>query len=284
MPDIIAHRGFQGIYPENTVAAVRNATSGENHPVPDMVEIDVQPCEGGEVVVFHDEELMKHGDRGLTDKEGETWRTGCDEVLSAEVLRSGETVPRLEEVLEAVPDDVGVNIEFKDVDSEEVQFTWGDGTHPGLGRSLNAEERERRTEIWSDFVKGVLETASGFENDLLVSSFFEGAIAATRRISDVPTAFLFWESIEEGFEVVERHDCEAVHPPIDMIKGVFFGGEIYTEGSFDDIDLVERAHAEGRRVNVWTVDTWFQADRMLESGVDGLIADYPLLTLFSSRE
>jgi len=40
------------------------------------------------------------------------------------------------------------------------------------------------------------------------------------------------------------------------------------------VDLVAEAHADGREVNVWTVDTWYQASRLAAAGVDGIAADY----------
>jgi len=52
-PLIIAHRGWSGRYPENTLAAIRGAIAWGV----DMVEIDVQATGDGELVVFHDYRL-----------------------------------------------------------------------------------------------------------------------------------------------------------------------------------------------------------------------------------
>ncbi|MFC7172752.1 glycerophosphodiester phosphodiesterase [Haloplanus litoreus] len=52
MPSVIAHRGFAGINPENTVAAVRMAADRA-----DSVEVDVVACADGTPVVFHDARL-----------------------------------------------------------------------------------------------------------------------------------------------------------------------------------------------------------------------------------
>lgn len=49
-PYVIAHRGFSGLYPENTVRSVSEAiTIGA-----DIIEFDVQLTKDNEVVVFHD--------------------------------------------------------------------------------------------------------------------------------------------------------------------------------------------------------------------------------------
>ncbi|MCO8246549.1 glycerophosphodiester phosphodiesterase family protein [Haladaptatus sp. AB643] len=34
---------------------------------------------------------------------------------------------------------------------------------------------------------------------------------------------------------------------------------------------------EGREVNVYTFDTWYQAEQLAEAGVDGVIVNYPNL-------
>lgn len=278
----IAHRGYAGVYPENTLLAFEKATKGERSK-PDMIEIDVQPCED-EIIVFHDEKLRKRGQLGLTNKRGVPWKTSSEKVLNAEVLDTGETIPTLDQVLEAVPGDVAINIEIKEVDSEQIEFEWGEGDLH-LGEKLSQDRLERNKEIWKPFVEKVLSKIANIENEVIVSSFFEGAIAATRELdSEVSVAFLFWNSIEEGLEVAEKYDCEAIHPPLDMIADSgYFNRETYTNGEFKEIDLIERAHSEGRDVNVWTIENWLQAREMKDAGVDGIITNYPL-DIFYSEE
>lgn len=281
----IAHRSYAGIYPENTVLAAERAVNGHKNDRPDMIEIDVQPCRGEGIAVFHDEKLRKRGELGLTDKEGVIWKKECGGVFGAEVLESGEEIPRLEKFLDAVPEEVAVNIELKDIDSEKVEFRWEEGDLP-LGEKLDPEILERNREIWKPFVKKVLEVAEKFENQILISSFFEGAIAATNEAdSEVDTAFLFWNSIEEGLEVVNKYECEALHPPVDMVsRSSYFNQEVYTQGGFEDIDIVEWAHSRGKNVNVWTIEDWHQAQEMRKAGVDGLITNYPLDQFYSNEK
>ncbi|WP_224447789.1 glycerophosphodiester phosphodiesterase family protein [Haloprofundus salilacus] len=267
-PIEIAHRGFAGRYPENTVAAA----VGSGLANADAIEIDVVPCADGEVVVFHDDGLSERDDDGLTDEEGLVWETDCETVLQAEVLESGETVPTLEELMDAIPTELAVNIELKNPGSEDLAFA----------EDVAGDELERRKELWRPFVENVFDIASNYENEILVSSFYEAALAVTREIDEtIPVAFLFWDSIEEGLRVTREYDCEALHPPFDMIQGTpFFNSGAYIEDSdFSDIDLLEIAHEEGREVNVYTVTTWYEAEQLAAAGVDGLIADYPgLLT------
>ncbi|MDS0298504.1 glycerophosphodiester phosphodiesterase [Halogeometricum sp. S1BR25-6] len=264
-PEIIAHRGFAGVYPENTLGAFGRATWGDGA---DMIEIDVIPSKDGEVMVIHDPDLSSRdeGTRGLTDLDGYVWEYTAEELQEANVLQSGETVPTLGEVLDLVPDSVGVNVEFKNPDTTDIVTS---------GR-LSEEELAERMETWRPLTERVFEVASRYENEILVSSFAEAAIAVVRDVDpDVPVAYLFFDSIETGLEITREYDCEAMHPPYDMIKGTPFFGNVYS--SYEDIDLVEIAREEDRTLNVWTIGTWYQAEQLAAAGVDGLIADYPNL-------
>lgn len=256
-PRIIAHRGYAGVYPENTVRAVERASETAA-----MIEIDIMPTSDGKIVVFHDNEMSGRdgGEQGLTDVEGCVWENPWETVRKAEVLESGETVPSLAETLDAVPTDVGVNIEFKNP-----------GSTDAIAGAVSGEELDVQKELWRPFAEDALELAEAADNEILVSSFHEAALAVVRDLApDIPVAFLFSESIDTGLTVTETYDCEALHPSLGLIEGApFFSGEE------SDTDLVEWAHERGKAVNVWTVATWYEAERLAAAGVDGLIADYP---------
>jgi len=288
-PTLIAHRGFAGENPENTVAAVERAAGVARSGAPgesgvpadcraDWVEVDVMPTADGDVVVIHDAELSGRGgrdeagtaaDRGLTDATGVVWETDTATVTGAEVLDSGESVPLLADVLDAVPPNVGVNVELKNPGRRDIR----------PDEKLGADALAARTAVWRPFVERVLGVAEGFENDILFSSFCEGALAAVREPSSPPVAPLVAESIADGLASAREHDAAAIHPPIDAIRGTpFFDAERFGDGGeTGGPDLLAAAHAEGRAVNVWTVETWYRADRLAAAGVDGIIADYSTL-------
>ncbi len=105
-PSLIAHRGYAGIAPENTVgAAVRAA----GHDATTMIEIDVQPAACGTPVVIHDTALDGRRDgRPLTDATGPVWDASLEALAETSVLGTDESVPTLRTLLEAIPDTVGV--------------------------------------------------------------------------------------------------------------------------------------------------------------------------------
>jgi glycerophosphoryl diester phosphodiesterase len=269
-PIVIAHRGFAGAYPENTIAAAVGASVSNA----DAVEIDVVPCADGTPVVFHDTGLSEREDGGLTEVEGLVWEADCDTVTSAEVLESGETVPTFEALMDAVPPGLGVNIELKNPGSEDLDFA----------TDLSDDALGAQKDLWRPFVGDVLEIASEYDNDVLVISFYEAALAVTREIApEVPIGVLPWDSIEFAIDVAREYDCEAIHPPYDMIQETpFFNDGVYIDDpNYSDVDLLEVAHEDGREVNVYTLTTWYQAEQLAATGVDGLVNDYPGL-LFAS--
>ena len=276
-PTLIAHRGFAGESPENTVAAVERAagvgsSEGADGPAgrrADWIEVDAVPTADGDVVVIHDAELSGRDGRGLTDATGVVWETDTATVTGAEVLDSGETVPLLADALDAVPPDVGVNVELKNPGRRDLR----------QGEKLAGDALAARTDAWRPFAERALDAVAGHGNDLLFSSFCEGALAAVRELSSRPVAPLFSESIADGLAIAREHDAAAVHPPIDAIRDTpFFDAERFGESPENGApDLLAAAHDEGRAVNAWTVETWYQADRLAAAGVDGIIADYSTL-------
>ena len=99
---VIGHRGAAGLAPENTLDGFRIAAALGV----DAVELDVHRLEGA-LVVLHDHAL----DRTTSGR-------GPLEAHSLAALRrldagGGQRVPLLEEVLAALPVNVGVNIELK---------------------------------------------------------------------------------------------------------------------------------------------------------------------------
>jgi glycerophosphoryl diester phosphodiesterase len=100
---IIAHRGASARETENTVAAFERARADGA----DGVELDVMTCGTGELVVFHDDDLVRLA--GRPERIVDTPFA----VLRAATLASGARIPTLDEVFEACGPDMLVNVELK---------------------------------------------------------------------------------------------------------------------------------------------------------------------------
>lgn len=256
-PVEIAHRGFAGAYPENTLSAVRGAAAEGA----DMIELDVVPAGDGDVVVFHDTRLDEGGDsRGITDGEGIVWERPTSTVTGARVLGTDERVPLLEDVVSALPEGVGLNVELKNHGSRTIRPF----------EALSADERRAARERWEPFVSDVCAITESSGIDVLFSSFCEGALAAVRfQQPDARLAVIVGQrDWEAGGEIARRYDVDAVHVPLEQVDNEAVAAVA------DDLDAA---------VNAWTIRDWQDATRALEAGADGLIADYPGLATYASR-
>jgi len=107
---VIAHRGFSGGAPENTVAAFKKAIDLGV----DMIEFDVLLSKDGQVVVIHDDTLNR-----TTNGKGKVADYTLDELRQLDAGSwfgaqfSGERIPTLKEVLELTRGQVFLNIELK---------------------------------------------------------------------------------------------------------------------------------------------------------------------------
>ncbi|MCL2094142.1 MAG: glycerophosphodiester phosphodiesterase [Treponema sp.] len=109
--NIIAHRGFSGLYPENTMLAFSKAAEAQA----DEIEMDVQLSRDGKVVIIHDETLER-----LTGQKGYVKDLDLAELTALNAPAAfGEThgfspIPSLEEYLKWVKDKpIVTNIELK---------------------------------------------------------------------------------------------------------------------------------------------------------------------------
>lgn len=218
--EIVGHRGCADQYPENTVRAV---TSAARHL--DAVEVDVRRCGSGELVVFHDETVD-----GLTAASGAVADLPWSDLRDLEVRDSGETIPRLPAVLDAVPDDVAVQVELKE-------------------RGLAADVRE---------------IVAGRDRDVRLSSFLPAALEEIQALGwEVPTGYLFGEAPRENLRTALDLGCDAVHPHYDLCMGTSVVEDAHAEGlrvvawkaaeTAAEVDALRVAGVDGVTADRWDI-------------------------------
>jgi glycerophosphoryl diester phosphodiesterase len=170
---VIAHRGCADQYPENTILAVEQSA-----PHVDMIEVDVQRCGSGELIVFHDDDLDR-----LTDASGAVSTTDWETISELTVLDSDEGIPRLADLLAAVPTDTAVNLELK---------------HAGMAAD-------------------VLAITDDVDNEILYSSFSGEALRELReRDAEVALAYLVNDSPDIGRSIATDIGCVAINPSVEL--------------------------------------------------------------------
>lgn len=243
---LIAHRGFAGAAPENTVSAARNAAKWGA----DAVECDVTTTADGTLVVFHDSHLDNNGEsRGITDGTGRVAGSDRTTVLNTTVLDSGQTVPTLTSFVEVVPPEVDIVLDLK---------------NPGLENAetgvISPERRSERRKAWHPFIDRLYDLLADWENDILFSSFYEPALAAVRR-QDANTCIA---PIARDYAIARRMaenlEAEVLHPSLVGLR-----------------EAVDGSVSSNYQVNVWTGRTWKDAREARRLGADGIISDYPVM-------
>ncbi len=244
---VIAHRGFSGKAPENTLSAFQKAIEIGA----DMFELDVLLSRDGKLVVIHDATLDRTSNgtgkvadyslAELSELDAGTW-------FSAEF--EGEPIPTLEEVLKLAKEKILVNIEIK---TEAVTNEAGGGI---VEKAL-------------DLVR-----ASGMGDQVVISSFDPRALAQARELDPgIHTASLFNRRLQKGMSPREVMDEVGS-------RGFNLSHKIV------NASIVEECHAVGRPVAVYTVNEVEKMKELLELGVDALFTDYPdrLLELTRARK
>ena len=234
-PLVIAHRGASAVALENTLTAFRMA----RELGADGVELDVMRCGTGEVVVFHDDDLARLASRP------DAIRSMPLAALREVRMAGGETIPTLEEVLEACGDKLLVNVELKSP------------TMKGLGylRALSNDG------LAQEVARILLRAAS--PSRFLVSSFDPLQLGRFRSAAPtVATGLLFHEHmarpLREAWAAPWLRPL-ALHPEADVV----------TPAS------LAQWRKGGYAVNVWVVDDAREIAWLTALGVDGLITNRP---------
>jgi glycerophosphoryl diester phosphodiesterase len=241
----MAHRGWRGRYPENTLLAFTKAVELGA----DVLELDVHATRDGVLVVSHDDTVDRTTDgsgllRNMTWAEvsrldaGSSWTTDGE---SFPFRGRGLGLPALDEVLAAFPQH-WLNIDIKQ-------------HAPPIAEQLADLIREYRAEA---------RVCVGSFSDDTIAAFRRSCPEAATAASPGEVRRLFLLS-RLGLAGLYRRRTE-VAVQIPRRQGRF---TLITPG------FVRAAHANRLAVHVWTVNEPAEMRELLEAGADGLITDHP---------
>jgi glycerophosphoryl diester phosphodiesterase len=236
---LIAHRGASHDAPENTLAAVK--LGWERNA--DAVEIDVHVSKDGRVVVIHDPTTKRTAGRG-----GEVSGQTLEQLRRLDFGRhkgarwAGERIPTLEEVLRTVPEGKRLFVEIK----------CGPEILGPLEAALSA-------------------TRLGAEQVVLIGFDLPTMAAAKHRLPEHRAHWLhvLRQDIQDGSWKPGADELLA------KVRRAGLDGLSIQACEAVDRPFVERIHAAGMRLYVWTVDDPMEANRLREAGVDGITTNRP---------
>ena len=241
-----AHRGGAKIVPENTREGFREGLRvGAG-----VLELDVHTTADGAVVVIHDETVDRTTDGSGTIREmtltevkrlDAGYRFTPDGGRTYPYRGEGVRIPTMEEVYREFTD-VPINVEIK-------------GKRPGIEKAL-----------WR-----IIEGAGAEERTLVVSEdsdtirrFREASGRRVATASSSVELIFFWLLSRLRLSGLSKPSYQALQGP-ETYKGL----RIVTS------ELIRRAHEQGLRVDVWTIDYEPDMRRLLGFGVDGIMTDRP---------
>ncbi len=181
----IAHRGFSGKYPENTMLAFKKAVEAGA----DGIELDVHFTKDGEVVIIHDERIDRTSDgEGYVVDFTYAEISGFDASAGFAGVYGFNRIPTLREYFELVKPIEGfiTNIELKTSINE----------YPGIEKVV--------LELIDEF---------GLEDRIIISSFNHYSIMRTKAINPrIKCGFLESSWIYNFGEYTKTRGVECVHP------------------------------------------------------------------------
>lgn len=272
-PLVVAHRGASSVVAEHTLAAYEAALSSGA----DALECDVRLTRDGHLVCVHDRTVNRTSDgtgvvseldlAALDSLDFSSWHgelpQSADRLLSDTPYTAGVAPDRVERgggvlqlsrLLELVADadrEVRLLVETK---------------HPtryaGLVEKTLVEELRRFGWAGSSGPTETLRQPPDLTNRVVVMSFAPTAVRRVRLLApDIPTVLLLDRFLPQRRAGFLPTGVAIAGPGLHLLK--------------EDPEFVERAHARGHPVFVWTVDRMADVQYVLELGVDTIITDYP---------
>jgi glycerophosphoryl diester phosphodiesterase len=232
---VFGHRGFSGNYPENTILSFQKAAELGC----DGMEMDVHLSKDGELVVIHDEALVRTtGKPGLVS---DYTRSELERIKASRTKDDAYdvTIPSFEEYCAfASKHDYVTNVEIK------TNRTW----YPDI---------EKKT---VDMVHQF-----GLEDRIIFSSFNWLSVVRCKSLApEIPCGLLYEnQGIRHLAYQAKDHGLQFLHPDFQLL----------------DDETVEECRKEGVGINVWTINTEERMRKLMAWNVRSVISNYPDMCL-----
>lgn len=242
---VIAHRGFSGRYPENTMLSFQEAAK---LPI-DAIELDVHSTRDGKIVVIHDATLDR-----TTNTSGRVFDSAWDELRKVDAGYNFDptgkgvfpfrgknvSVPLLEEVFKAFPEMKFV-VEIKQ-------------TLPAIEDSVHRLIRKYR-----------------MDDKVIVASEHLEPLKRVRYVADHMATNFAAEEAKDFYHAYRLKLSNFYKSDGDILQIP----EKHHERQIVTRAFVEAVHRKGLMVHIWTVNDPADMQRLMGCGVDGIISDHP---------
>ena len=292
--NVIGHRGAAGLLPENTIAGFQKAIELGV----DTIELDIRLTSDNEAVVYHDSRLKpaitrdangkwvkeKHLIKELTLSEVQSYDVGklnrwkgYAKKYPDQKTAEGERIPTLSDVIQLVKRTGNKTHLFI-----ELKF------HP-----LKPEETKSSEEI-SNVVAKIIKDENMTERVTVISFDWKILMYFQKIMPEVPTGYV--TVAKKDYDTIQRNK-PGVSPwmggiDIDEFDSIpaavkSAGGTYWVTNYYHAIGhrknmtskIVQKAHATGIKVIVWTPDAKSDMKKLIKTGVDGITTNRPDILL-----
>jgi glycerophosphoryl diester phosphodiesterase len=281
----IAHRGARAFAPENTLAAFAKA---RDFGCP-MFEMDVHKSRDGELIVHHDDTLLRCTDAETKFAGRSPYFVSdftFDELMSLDAgswyieqlaLRPQERQPFLQTLSDA---EIAEFVSAKDRE----YYRSGAIRLPTLRKTLELAkstgmmvniELKTLPRMYAELAEDVVKLVQAMDMELrvLISSFDHEQLLMVRRLSAViATGALTSDRLAKPADYLRLLDADAYNPGCYSDYDSMGFGSVTGKLDPGGIHSVRQA---GRGVNVWTCNDKAQMRQLIKAGVTGLITDFP---------
>lgn len=281
----IAHRGARAFAPENTLASFKKAKDFDC----EMFELDVHLSKEGELIVHHDDQLIRCTDVQKKFPGRDSYYVSdftLDELHSLDagswfVEQINLPASQRQGFLQTLTHE-----EIQRYISLEDQKIYASGAikiptlkqalqlAQALGMKVNIEIKTL-PRMYPGITDAVLNLVKCMDMDqsVLISSFDHEQLLRARQLSNrIATAVLTGDRLANPGDYLRLLDADAYHPGChgdhDSMGFASVKGVLHTAG-------ILNVREKGKAVNVWTCNDQEQMRQLIEAGVSGLITDYP---------
>ena len=289
---VIGHRGYAGLYPENTLLAFSKAIDLGVHGI----EFDVHCTQDGEVVVYHDAwlnpEMTKDAEgewisqntplylRDMTFAQLRHYTVG--EVKPGSLYATthlslrqekNQRIPLLREVFELA----------RRKKADQLEFFIELKTSP-LAQDYTSDRERLVVETLKEIEK------AGVEDRVHILCFDPWSLDRVHALAPhLKTTYLMEHGLEDDSPWRAWFRFASFQNPLTLMrqKGVSSWGPEFQDHRHQLLTLadIQEAHQEGLQVVVWTPNAPEDFQKMIEAGVDGITTDRPdiLMTLLKKE-
>lgn len=262
---VIAHRGASSLAPENTLAAARKALEIGA----DLWELDVSVTADGELVLMHDNTLERTCNVKEVFPDREPWQVWDFTLAEIQSLDCGSWFNKKDPFQEIEADNV----------SEAEQQSYGGERAPTLRQALeftrdndwrvNVELKKQPTDaldriIVKKSVALIEELSMDDGRQVVISSFRHEYLETVKELNlRIPTQAITSKAIRDLPAYLGELGTDTCNPKV-------------TAWSYKRL---REMRAQGIAFNVWTVDDELTMKALINTGVNGIITNYPQILI-----